>query len=510
MIMEKLVELYLNNFGGKIVSVDSLTKAGSNRLYYRINAIDDHGLSKSVIGVVGTSEEENYAFCKLAPIFLDKKINVPRLLATSDNYMRYIQEDLGNTSLFDLIKVGRGNKGLYSDSERALIAKTIAELPKIQVLMDDQDVFEYCYPMREMDQDSVMFDLNYFKYLYLKLTGIEFNEIFLQKDFESLCKSLLDVEEYGFQYRDFQARNVMMKKNAELTELTPYFIDFQGGRRGPIYYDLVSFLWQASSNFPKELKDEMIDVYLASMRQFRTINRVEFVNKLERFELFRTLQVLGAYGYRGLWEHKKHFVDSIPFALRNLNEIISKGACDNYPYLKEISSKMICQGKKSEDEKASVNSLIANDLSYFASKTDKPLVVKVFSFSYKKGIPIDDSGNGGGFVFDCRATHNPGRYVQYKSVNGLETPVIEFLEQDGEILDFLKNVYKIVDFHVNRFIERGFTSLFIAFGCTGGQHRSVYSAQHVAEHINNIYGVEVQICHREQGITETLQSKDIK
>ncbi len=129
------------------------------------------------------------------------------------------------------------------------------------------------------------------------------------------------------------------------------------------------------------------------------------------------------------------------------------------------------------------------------------LVVRVFSFSYKKGIPADESGNGGGYVFDCRSTHNPGRYEPYKLLTGLDQPVIDFLEQDGEILTFLEHVYALADTHVVRYIERGFTSLMFSFGCTGGQHRSVYSAQHLAEHLHEKFGVEVQLVHREQQIS---------
>ena len=505
--MEKLAELYLDHFGGKILNIETLTKAGSNRQYYRITANDDDNVTKSIIGVVGTLEEENQAFCKLDKLFIQNNIKVPDCFAVSNDHSRYLQEDLGMTSLYDLIRVGRENNGNYDKREKSLIASTIAELPRIQMLMNNDDVFNCCYPLKQMDKDSVMFDLNYFKYLYLKLTGIEFNELTLQSDFESLCHSLLNVDEYGFQYRDFQARNVMMKKTDDSKELIPYFIDFQGGRKGPVYYDLASFLWQASSNFSDSLRNEMIDVYLESMSQFKQLDKECFIINLKKFVLFRTLQVLGAYGFRGLWERKKHFIDSIPGALKNLRDLVATGVCDEYPYLKEVAIKIYEQGLKADEKKASVLDLISNDKTYLKNNSDKPLVVKVFSFSYKKGIPQDESGNGGGFIFDCRATHNPGRYEQYKSINGLEKPVIEFLEQDGEILDFLESVYKIVDFHVGRFIERGFTNLFVAFGCTGGQHRSVYSAQHVAEHINDLFGIEVHVCHREQGINSILKAR---
>lgn len=133
------------------------------------------------------------------------------------------------------------------------------------------------------------------------------------------------------------------------------------------------------------------------------------------------------------------------------------------------------------------------------------LTVTIYSFSFKKGIPEDNSGNGGGYVFDCRSTHNPGKYDEYKQLTGLDQPVIDFLEKDGEILEFLSSVYTLVDHHVARFLERGFEHLQVSFGCTGGQHRSVYSAQHTAEHIKEKFPtVSIELIHRERGIQQTL------
>ncbi len=499
--MEQLIHLYKKCFGAEPSDIKLLKGAGSNRKYYRLLPVCED--EKSVIGVIGTSAEENRAFYNLAKLFAAKNLHVPEVYAISDDNSCYIQEDLGDSSLFDFIKNGRENNGNYDETEKAMIEQVIRELVHLQIFMDMPSVFKQCYPLEMMDRNSIMFDLNYFKYCFLKLNGNEFNEVKLQVDFDKLSDDLLMVDEYGFQYRDFQARNVMLKVGR------PFYIDFQGGRRGPVYYDLASFLWQASSKFSDKIRNQMIDAYIDEYSHLKAINPGEFKNKLNLFVLFRTLQVLGAYGFRGLWEKKQHFIESIPLALKNLKDILSKGTCNPYPYLEQVAEQLtLYNSDNRKSTRSNAQNLIDNDKTYL-SKSDKPLVVRVFSFSYKKGIPQDESGNGGGYVFDCRSTHNPGRYEQYKKITGLEQPVIDFLEEDGEILHFMDSVYKLADFHVQRFLERGFTNLMFAFGCTGGQHRSVYAAQHLAEHINNKFGVEVHITHREQNIVSVLNQKKI-
>lgn len=128
------------------------------------------------------------------------------------------------------------------------------------------------------------------------------------------------------------------------------------------------------------------------------------------------------------------------------------------------------------------------------------LEITIYSFSYRKDLPKDPSGNGGGYVFDCRAIHNPGRYDEYKPLTGLDKPVIDFLEKDGEITGFLGHIYPLADQHIMRYQERGFSYLMFSFGCTGGQHRSVYAAQHLADYIAEKYKVKVILHHREQNI----------
>lgn len=496
--MDGLNELYKEYFGKYPENILPMAASGSNRKYYRLISGDF-----TSIGVVGTSVDENSAFYNFAKLFKDKKLNVPSVYTISSDRTRYIQEDLGDTSLYDILKRGRDNGGKYNEIEEAMLKNVIRELPRLQFEVSSTNVFEYCYPQKEFDRRGVMFDLNYFKYCFLKLIGVEFNEYQLEIDFEKLSSDLLSESFDTFLYRDFQSRNVMIKNGL------PYFIDFQGGRKGPIYYDVASFLWQSSALYSDELRNNLIDVYLNSLIKYKQIDRNDFVEKLNLFVLFRMLQVLGAYGYRGLWEKKEYFINSIPKALDTICVLIKKGILENYPTLKSIVQEILKSDKsfiRKNETNYEINKIASSDLSNNNSKF-APLTVRVFSFSFKKGIPSDDSGNGGGYVFDCRSTNNPGRYERYKTITGLDLPVREFLEEDGEVIDFLESVCKLADFHVKRYIERGFTNLMFSFGCTGGQHRSVYCADYLSHYINDKYGIEVKICHREQNINSVLLPK---
>lgn len=443
--------------------------------------------SSSVIGVIGTSAEENAAFCYIDRHFDEQGINVPHLLAVDDEGMRYLQSDLGSESLYDALRQGR-EQG-YNDRHKSLLAKTVRQLAHIQYRGAEGIDFAKCYPQPVFDKTNVMFDLNYFKYCFLKATGVDFHELRLEADFDRLADVLTAEDSNTFMYRDFQARNVM------LVDDEPVFIDFQGGRRGPTQYDLVSFLWQASARYPQSLREEMICEYCDEMQQFKSIDTAQFRHSLDVWVLFRTLQVLGAYGFRGYFERKKYFLDSIPHAIDNLRTLLDARVAAPYPYMSSILSQVV--------EKLSAP---APDTQKSISKYNGQgtLTVRINSFSYKKGIPEDPSGNGGGYVFDCRGTHNPGRYEPYKKLTGLDEPVIRFLEQDGEILTFLEHIYTLADTHTARYIERGFTSLMFSFGCTGGQHRSVYCAQHLAEHLHERFGIKVILNHREQNISQEL------
>ena len=513
--MEQLLQLYKQWRGAVPAHVEKLPGAGSNRIYYRLTDAD----GKTVIGVVGTSVEEDDAFIALARHFTLRQLPVPHILAVSDDRLRYLQTDLGSTSLYDAVRGGREAGGRYTQHEKELLVRTIRELPDVQIRGARGLDFSVCYPQPEFNEDSVLFDLNYFKYCFLKATELDFHELKLEANFRMFAKDLTSEPADSFLYRDFQARNVMLDADGN-----PYFIDFQGGRKGPYYYDLASFLWQASAKYPFKLRRELVYEYYQSLKQYTEVpTERHFVNRLSLFVLFRTLQVLGAYGFRGYFERKQHFLDSIPPAMDNLRDLLKLDSRRfPYPYMMDMLRRLTEMPRfapkpqqpvqRKDGYKTTDNPIYAShpqDGPATFSKYDGkgPLVVRVYSFSYKKGIPEDPSGNGGGYVFDCRSTHNPGRYEPYKKLTGLDEPVIRFLEDDGEILDFLKPVYQLADHHVARYIQRGFTSLMFCFGCTGGQHRSVYSAQHLAEHISQKFGVEVHVVHREQHISQTFPAR---
>lgn len=486
---QSLAQLFLQATGKKVGSQVALTASGSNRRYYRITSMDG---SVSLIGVQGTSRDENKAFLEMAKHFKSQGLNVPEVKAVSDDEMAYVQEDLGDTLLFDYIADGR-KTGSFCEREKALLRKTMRALAVFQVKGADKFNFSICYPQPDFNLRSIQWDLNYFKYCFLKATGLDYQEDMLENEFERLAYILLQPRMHTFMYRDFQSRNVMVvsKKNEETgeEELVPYFIDFQGGRRGPVYYDVASFLWQAKANFHNELRIELIEEYLDELKKYVSVDEEEFYETLKHYVLFRTMQVLGAYGFRGYFEKKPHFLQSIPYAIENLRKLL-KNAAEDYPYLVEVLHKM-------------------TEMKQFKEVgVKKPLVVRVYSFSYKKGIPADASGNGGGFVFDCRAVNNPGKYERYTYYTGMDQPVIQFLEEDGEIFPFLDAAYSLVDASVKRYIDRGFQNLMVSFGCTGGQHRSVYAAEHMAKHINDKFGVEVQLIHREQNMEREFPAKE--
>lgn len=509
--MKQLIDLYREWSGAEPALCEQLPVAGSNRVYYRLT----DAAGQSVIGVIGTSRDENHAFVYLCRHFTKRQLPVPHLLAVSQDELRYLENDLGTVSLFNAISGGREAGGRYTLKEQELLKRTIRELPNIQIRGARELDFSQCYPQPEFDTNSVLFDLNYFKYCFLKATELDFHELKLEADFRLLAKDLTSEPCDAFLYRDFQARNVM------LVDEKPYFIDFQGGRKGPYYYDLASFLWQASARYPHKLRRELVYEYYNELKNYTEVPTPHhFVNRLSLFVLFRTLQVLGAYGFRGYFERKQHFIKSIPPAMQNLRELLAEV---NFPYpylvtvLKQLTElpqfrQLDVTASRADGFRTTENNPYKphpQDGPATFSKYDAqgPLVVRVYSFSYRKGIPEDESGNGGGYVFDCRSTHNPGRYEPYKQLTGLDEPVIRFLEDDGEILTFLSSVYKLADAHVRRYIQRGFTSLMFSFGCTGGQHRSVYSAQHLAEHLHAKFGIEVHVIHREQGITQVLPAK---
>ena len=484
--METLLQLYKDTYGYEPASIQQLDKAGSNRTYIRFTAPD----GTTCIGVIGLSKTENDAFIYLTRHFHQLGLNVPKLIAVAEQGCCYLQTDLGKDSLYQALSKGRSS-GNYSTDERTLIAKTLRALAHIQVEGAKNLDFNQLIPPVRFDKMAATFDLNYFKYCFLRTTEVAYDEVALEHDFNRFADQLVACASASpnvtFLYRDFQARNVMLKGGE------PYFIDYQGGLQGPLHYDVASFLWQASARYSDELRTAMVEEYLDELSTLIEVDREKFKTDLMQFVLFRTLQVLGAYGMLGRTQRKPYFIQSTPGALENLHTLLTAGVADAYPYLKQVLTSLI------EAE------LLKKAPATQPAEKKEGLHVRVFSFSYKKsGIPEDTSGNGGGYVFDCRSTHNPGKYEPYKKLTGLQEPVIKFLEDDGEILRFLESVYKLAEFHVERYMERGFTDLMFSFGCTGGQHRSVYSAQHLAEHLHKKYNIHVTVDHREQGVFQEL------
>lgn len=464
---EKLICLAGN---GKVDAITMLPGGGGDRKYFRILFKD----GKSAIGTVADDLKDSKAFVRLADAFAKNGVQVPRIYSHSPEYKYYIQEDLGDQSLYDIIKAD-------SPEIENILRSTIKELVKMQTVPKSHWEEEAAYA--PFSERLVKWDLYYFKYEFLKPLQIVFDEDALEDDFERLACDIMAAPTslWGFQMRDCQSRNILVKDDK------PWFIDFQGGRYGPGVYDAISLLWQAKANFPNALKEKMLEEYARCYSDKTGADYPEIIESSGIFILFRTLQVLGAYGFRGLIQKRAHFIESIPGALKNLSTLISQGRIDKYPELKRV-----CE-------------TIVSDKRFEKGENDK-LTVKVFSFSYKKGYPEDYSGNGGGFMFDCRGMHNPGRYDEFKMLTGRDEPVKAFLKERREADKFASQAFDIVKPSVETYLRRGFSSLQIGFGCTGGRHRSVYCADIMAEMLYNAFpeiGIELQ--HRERDIKEILE-----
>ncbi len=463
---EKALMLY-EKWSGKTGAATLLPGAGSDRKYYRIVS-EDGG---SVIATVGDDVAENRAFFSLAKAFGAEGCSVPEVFVIAESGEAYLQEDLGGVQLLDL---------LFSENRLRMSEKALEALVGIQTV--DEKVWASKVMWPAFSKRLVMWDLNYFKYEFLKPAGIAFDEELLEDDFERMARELCGNDDslLGFMYRDFQSRNIMIKEGK------PYLIDFQGGRKGPLVYDVVSFLWQAKASFSNEEREALLKVYARLLSAGRGVTEERILGEVDKFALFRTLQVLGAYGFRGLIERKAHFIESIPGALNNLRELIDRGVLKPYPELERVAENC-CNSRFSHKE------------------SHEGLTLKVFSFSYKKGYPEDLTGNGGGFMFDCRGMHNPGRYEEYKPLTGLDEEVVAFLEEKGEVQEFVKQAADLVSPTVARYLQRGFSSLQAGFGCTGGRHRSVYCAQHFAEEMKRRFpALRIELIHREQQIRETM------
>jgi aminoglycoside/choline kinase family phosphotransferase len=464
----KIKELYHQWAGTEPESITFLPGSGSYRKYYRLEGDPD-----SVIGVFNEDRKENDAFISFSQEFQRHKLPVPMVHATDPSGQVYILSDLGDLTLFNYLSGIRSGAEDFPEEVMVIYRKVIDFLPLFQVVAGKGLDYSKCYPRQAFDGQSMMWDLNYFKYYFLKLAKIPFDEQKLEDDFHTLVRFLLGAGADHFMYRDFQSRNIM------LVEREPWFIDYQGGRKGPLQYDIASLLYDATASIPEPIRAVLLEYYLDVLEKYFPVDRKSFRQFYIGFVLIRILQALGAYGFRGYYENKTHFLRSIPFAIANLQYLLDTNLLPvPLPMLREVLEK-----------------IILNPAFRHLPQTANQLTVRVSSFSYKRGIPGDTSGNGGGFVFDCRALPNPGKFEEYRSVTGDDPGVINFLEKEAEVAEFINHACFLVDQSIRKYIERGFTSLTVSFGCTGGQHRSVYCAAELARHIHSKFGVTVELYH---------------
>ncbi len=472
---KNILNLFSNTFNISPDKIVQLALSGSDRVYFRIF----YDNNKTCIGAYNFDDKENIAFIEFTKSFLKNNIKVPKIIAEDLKNKVYLLEDLGNTTLLDILLQERKTENI-PDKIAEYYKRSLSQLIELQLAKNIN--YKYCYPRQSFDKQSMIWDLSYFKYYFLKLAKIPFDEQLLEDDFNKLSDYLLTTDTNFFMFRDFQARNIMIKDE------DVYFIDYQGGRKGALQYDLASILFNSKANLPLRFRDELYNYYINELKKRLNVDEIKFESYFYGYALIRILQAMGAYGFRGFYERKLYFLNSIPFALINLKQLTNK-----FKYLLELP----------ELNKV-INSILNNtELQKYGEliKSNK-LQIRISSFSYKKGLPIDSTEHGGGYIFDCRGIHNPGRYDKYKKLTGMDKPVIEFLDKEEEMTDFINNVYSLADKHVKKYIDRKFDYLTFNFGCTGGQHRSVYSAEHLFNYLNNKYDVELFLEHREQNITQ--------
>ena len=446
------------------IKIIPLPQSGSSRKYFRLTS-----KTANAIVALNKNQKENQAFISFAKHFYASGLPVPQILAEDLGNNIYLQEDLGDMTLFNLLL----EEG-YTEKVKSYYKQALSILPKFQIEAGKKLDYSICYPRDSFDEQSILWDLNYFEYYFLKLADIQFDEQKLENDFKTFSNYLAGADADYFMYRDFQSRNILIK-DEEL-----FFIDFQGGRKGALQYDVASLLWSARANLPFQEREELLNHYLDELKKYTSVNEDEFKKYYYGFVLIRILQTLGAYGYRGFYERKDHFLKSIPFAIDNLEWLIE-------------NQKLNLKG---DELFYAITQLIKSDLrEKYSEQKSKLLKVTVTSFSYKQGIPYDTSGNGGGFVFDCRAIHNPGRYDEYKLLTGKDEKVIEFLQSKSDVEKFLKEAWKILLMSIKDYQERGFKNLMVNFGCTGGQHRSVYCAEKTAKYLFTKPNLEVELIH---------------
>lgn len=469
---DRLARLFRRTFGRAPARIAVLGADGSSRRYFRLA---DGG--RTVIGTANDDRRENVAFLSLSRHFRRHGLPVPEIFAEDLEQGVYLQQDLGDETLFSRVAKVRKEEGAFSDQMVAMYRQVLDDLPRFQVTASADLDFSICYPRSRFDAQSIRWDLNYFKYHFLKLVPVDFDEQDLEKDFERLTAFLLEADTRYFLYRDFQSRNIMWH------EERPHYIDYQGGRQGALQYDVASLLQDAKADIPWEIRDELLDYYFTAAGEYAPLRRDAFLAHYYGYALVRLMQALGAYGYRGLYEGKSHFLTSISHGVRNLEGLLARAVLPvDLPELNRAWSRIV------EDPA----------LRRVGEVSGEGLTVHLWSFSYHFGLPRDPSGNGGGFVFDCRIVKNPGRIPEYADLTGKDAPVAAFLDELEEARSFLGDAQTMVDRAVEHHLRRGFTDLTVAFGCTGGQHRSVYFAERLAAHLADRQGVVVRLRHREQ------------
>ncbi len=478
--MEKIVEvsvvddmkaLYRKVIGSEAEVFYALPGSGSNRQYFRIGKP-----GTTMIAAYNADLKENKAFLSFSRSFREQGLPVPEILAESCNGFYYLIQDLGDLTLYAFLQELRKKKEKFPQDVLSVYKKVLALLPRFQV--SSAPDYSNAYPRSAFDRQSMLWDLNYFKYYYLKLAGIPFDEQQLEDDFRAFTSFLLEVPSGYFMYRDFQSRNIMLCNGQ------PWFIDYQGGRRGALQYDVASLLYDAKADIPEGVRTELLDFYLHSLSSVISTDRQEFLRYYPGFVLIRIFQAMGAYGFRGYYEKKSHFLQSIPFALTNLSAIVHHDLLNDFPELRRVINRMILTPFMKSSREVTTSGSVKHDLHVF-----------ITSFSFKQGPPADPSPNGGGFVFDCRALPNPGRDEELRQFNGMDQPVIDFLQNEPAVNSFLSGVFSLLDQSVDNYLFRGFTHLMVSFGCTGGQHRSVYCAEALAKHLGERNFLKIEVKH---------------
>jgi aminoglycoside/choline kinase family phosphotransferase len=477
-VLKKLFEEHFHNPVEQVIPLQG-ELGGSGRRIVRLTSG-----AMQAIGILYGVREENVAFIEFSRHFRRHGLPVPEIYGEDLAQGAYLEEDLGDTTLFEFLSKNRAGEDVAPPVVEAY-RKVVAILPRFQIEAGRDLNYKACYPRSSFDRQSIAWDLNYFKYYFLRLAGIAFNEQVLENDFSRLTKFLLNADHDYFLYRDFQSRNVMLRDGQ------PFFVDYQGGRKGALQYDVASLLYDAKADLPPELRQRLLDHYLDQVAGFIPLDRAAFMRYYYAYVYVRIMQALGAYGFRGFYERKAHFLQSVPYALKNLRWLLHNVELPiALPTLMEAfqsmlgSEKLQSLGPSAEPGRAQ------------HTASDK-LTVRVFSFSFHRGLPKDDSGNGGGFIFDARSLPNPGREEQFKALTGKDAPVIAYLKEQESVHRFFSNAVALVDASVSEYQRRGFKNLMASFGCTGGQHRSVYLAEQLAKHLRERNGVEVVLHHRE-------------